>query len=78
LKGRIRSTHLHDNNGKEDSHLLPFFSQGGTIDWKKTMELLRTGGGQFPLLLELREQPDLPFPQALEAVKQIFERLESI
>jgi sugar phosphate isomerase/epimerase len=78
LKGRIRSTHLHDNNGKEDSHLFPFFSEGGTIDWKSTMELLRTGASQFPLLLELREPHELPFPQSLEMVKQIFEKLETI
>ena len=78
LKGRIRSTHIHDNNGQEDSHLFPFFSEGGTIDWKKTMELLRTGDSQYPLLLELRELPESPFPQSLEMVKQIFERLESI
>jgi sugar phosphate isomerase/epimerase len=78
LKGRIRSTHLHDNNGKDDSHLFPFFSEGGTIDWKATMALLRTGAGQFPLLLELRELPDLPFPQSLEMIKQIFEKLETI
>jgi sugar phosphate isomerase/epimerase len=78
LKGRIRSTHLHDNNGKEDSHLFPFFSEGGTIDWKTTMELLRSGDGQYPLLLELREPPELPFPQSLEMVKQIFEKLETI
>ena len=42
------------------------------------MELLRSGGGQYPLLLELRELPELPFPQSLEMVKQIFEKLESI
>ena len=78
LKGRIRSTHLHDNNGKEDSHLFPFFSEAGTIDWKATMDLLRTSSGQFPLLLELREPPDLPFPQSLEMIKQIFEKLETI
>jgi sugar phosphate isomerase/epimerase len=78
LKGRIRSTHLHDNNGKEDSHLFPFFSEGGTIDWKSTMELLRSGAGQYPLLLELRELPEFSFPQSLEIVKQIFEKLESI
>ena len=78
LKGRIRSTHLHDNNGKEDSHLFPFFSEAGTIDWKTTMELLRAGAGQYPLLLELRELPEFSFPQSLEMIKQIFERLETI
>lgn len=78
LKGRIRSTHLHDNDGKEDSHLFPFFSEGGTIDWKQTMELLRPGAAQYPLLLELRELPECPFPHSLEMVKQIFDKLESI
>lgn len=78
LKNRIRSTHLHDNDGKDDSHLFPFFSEGGTIDWRKTMELLRSLPNQYPLLLELRELPDMPLPQAFEIVKQIFEKLESL
>src|ERR1035441_4754075 len=32
MKDRIRSTHVHDNNGKEDSHLFPFVLEGGGID----------------------------------------------
>jgi sugar phosphate isomerase/epimerase len=78
LKGRIRSTHLHDNDGKEDSHLWPFFSEGGTIDWAETMKLLRSGDGQYPLLLELREYPEFPLPQSFDIVKQIFEKLETL
>jgi sugar phosphate isomerase/epimerase len=78
LKGRIRSTHLHDNNSKEDSHLWPFFSEGGSIDWKAAMKLLRSGAGEYPLLLELREFPEFPLPQSFEIVKQIFERLETV
>ena len=78
LKGRIRSTHLHDNNGKEDSHLWPFFSDGGSIDWKAAMALLRSGAGDYPLLLELREFPEFPLPQSFEMVGQIFERLEKV
>src|SRR6202171_1040391 len=74
MKERIRSTHIHDNNGKDDSHLFPFLSEGGTIDWKKTMQLLRSREGQYPLLLELKERPDIANP--LECVKDIFERLE--
>jgi sugar phosphate isomerase/epimerase len=42
LKSRIRSTHVHDNNGKEDSHLFPCSPEGGTIDWPRTMETLRS------------------------------------
>jgi sugar phosphate isomerase/epimerase len=76
MQDRIRSTHLHDNDGQSDSHLFPFFSDGGTIDWKKAMSLLRSRPDQYPLLLELKEVPD--FPHALENVKQIFDKLESL
>ena len=40
MKDQIRSTHVHDNDGKSDSHLFPLASEGGTIDWKNTMGLL--------------------------------------
>jgi sugar phosphate isomerase/epimerase len=51
---RVRSLHVHDNDGKDDQHLVPG-APGGTIDWDRTMELLRAHPGQYPLLLELRE-----------------------
>jgi sugar phosphate isomerase/epimerase len=54
MANRIRSLHVHDNDGKEDSHLLPL-NGAGTIDWTETMELFRSRPGQFPLLLELRD-----------------------
>lgn len=76
MKSRIRSTHLHDNNGKEDQHLFPLVSQGGTIDWSLTMRLLRQAPDQYPLLLELSETPDVPQP--LATVREIFERLENM
>jgi sugar phosphate isomerase/epimerase len=55
---RIRSLHVHDNDGKEDAHLFPLASGdnvAGTIDWHETMDLLRSRPGQYPLLLELRD-----------------------
>ena len=76
LKNRIRSTHLHDNNGEEDSHLFPFISAGGTIDWQGTMNALRSQPDQYPLLLELREVAEMGQP--LDAVQQVFERLEGL
>ena len=75
MKDRIRSLHVHDNDGKQDSHLFPMFSEGGTIPWDRTMELLRSREKQYPLLLELKEQPELQHP--LEAVKTVFDRLEN-
>jgi sugar phosphate isomerase/epimerase len=75
MKPRIRSTHVHDNNGKEDSHETPLVGTGGTIDWKNTMRLLRTGEDQFPLLLELKDQNQ---PHPLDGVMEIFDRLENL
>ncbi len=75
MKSRIRSTHLHDNDGASDSHRFPF-TEGGTIDWKRTMDLLREAPQQYPLLLELHDTPD--FAQALESVKEAFDKLESL
>jgi sugar phosphate isomerase/epimerase len=75
MKPRIRSLHVHDNNGKEDQHLFPM-SEGGSVDWVATMELLRSAPGQYPLLLELREVPEMQHP--LLEIAQVFDRLETL
>ena len=41
MKERIRSTHVHDNNGKDDKHLFPLLAEDGTVDWRRAMELLQ-------------------------------------
>jgi len=74
MKSRIRSTHVHDNNGKEDSHLFPLAGEGGTIDWTRAMTALKST--EVPLLLELKEVPGVEHP--LDPVKQCFERLENL
>ncbi|HEX3742350.1 MAG TPA: sugar phosphate isomerase/epimerase family protein [Bryobacteraceae bacterium] len=76
MKPRIRSTHVHDNNGKDDSHIPPLIGTGGTIDWKNTMELLRSGQEKYPLLLELKDHGDTAHP--LDNAMEIFDRLENI
>jgi sugar phosphate isomerase/epimerase len=70
MKDHIRSTHLHDNDSREDQHLFP---GEGTIDWGRAMELLSSCGDQFPLLLELREPSNLPHPieQAKRAIDDL-------
>jgi hypothetical protein len=40
------------------------------------MQLLRGRGDQYPLLLELKERPELAAP--LDAVAEIFDRLENL
>lgn len=74
LKPRIRSTHVHDNNGTEDQHLFP--DSGGSIDWARTMDLLRSAPGQYPLLLELREVAGMPHP--LDSAQAAFDHLEGL
>jgi sugar phosphate isomerase/epimerase len=76
MKDRIRSTHVHDNNGTDDKHLFPFLSEGGTVDWKNTMGLLRSREDRYPLLLELKEQPEY-LAAPLDAVNEIFDKLEA-
>src|SRR5580693_8476843 len=75
MKPRIRSLHVHDNDGKEDQHLFPL-STGGTIDWPATMELLRSCPGQFPMLLELREVAAMQYP--LDEITRVFNKLEAL
>ncbi len=75
MQARIRSLHVHENNGKEDQHLMPF-SEGGTTNWAATMELLRSRPGQYPLLLELRDDPALDY--RLDNVLRTFDQLEAL
>lgn len=74
MRPRIRSTHLHDNDGTVDHHRFPFLHSGGTIDWRRLMELFRACPDPLPLNLELRETDD--FPQPLDSVRTVFEKLE--
>jgi sugar phosphate isomerase/epimerase len=70
LKNHICSTHVHDNDKNKDSHLWP---GGGSIDWKQTMELLRTAPQKPPLLLEI-EGEEKKNPS--EEVSATFRKLE--
>ncbi|MEO5922704.1 MAG: sugar phosphate isomerase/epimerase family protein [Bryobacteraceae bacterium] len=76
LKPRIRSTHLHDNNGTDDLHLFPLKNEGGTIDWKAAMKLLRSAPNQYPLLLEPHSVEDVAEPVRL--AQSILEQLEGL
>jgi sugar phosphate isomerase/epimerase len=59
MKERIRSLHLHDNDGEADLHLFP---GRGTIDWRESMGLLHSRASQYPLLLELKAVAGLDHP----------------
>jgi sugar phosphate isomerase/epimerase len=82
LKNRIRSTHVHDNDGEEDLHLFPTLAPGqgsprqGNIDWRRTMQLLRSEKDRYSLLLELREVPDMGPP--FDTLRKLFDTLENL
>ena len=70
LKDHIRSTHIHDNTRDKDSHLWP---GKGNIDWKETIQLLRSSPQTPALLLEI-EADDKVNP--VEAMGEAYRRLD--
>jgi len=69
MKDRIRTTHVHDNHGESDEHLWP---GSGTIDWKETLELLRTAPQVPAMVMEVAgiEGENVPEKMA-QAYKEI-------
>lgn len=55
LSGHIVTTHIHDNAGRSDDHLVPF---AGTIDWPATVMALSKVGYAGPLMFELPDHGD--------------------
>jgi len=55
LSGHVITTHIHDNAGASDDHLVPF---AGTIDWPATMTALFKIGYSGPLMFELPDHGD--------------------
>ena len=45
----LKCTHIHDNNGKSDQHLMPFY---GTIDWKAYIDVMREIGYDGTVCME--------------------------
>ncbi len=76
MRERIRSTHLHDNDGQDDLHLVPMVSPGGTVDWPRTMRSLASRGDQYPLVLELKDKPGAE--PAIEIALESFDKLENL
>lgn len=50
FKNKIYAVHLHDNDGTDDQHLLPY---DGTIDWKAVVKKLNDANYLGPVTLEL-------------------------
>lgn len=73
MHGRIVTTHLHDNHGEKDEHLLP--GEGG-IDWDAALKTLRANPEELPLVLELKEKA--PGDPSFDKVCEAFDKLEEM
>ena len=55
LSGHIWTTHVHDNRGRRDDHLVPF---SGSIDWEAAMMETQKIGYEGPLMFEVGDTGD--------------------
>ena len=55
ISGHLWTTHVHDNRGREDDHLVPFM---GTIDWAAAMMETQKIGYDGVLMLEVADNGD--------------------
>lgn len=71
--GHVLTTHVHDNGGARDDHLLPF--RGG-IDWASATTALQKIGYDGALMMELAAAADLD--ATLDAARDVRHRLQAL
>ncbi|HEY7191629.1 MAG TPA: sugar phosphate isomerase/epimerase family protein [Vicinamibacterales bacterium] len=71
LSGHVWTTHVHDNGGRRDEHLLPY---SGTIDWDAAMMETQKVGYDGTLMLEVADLGD-PIDVLKRSIK-VRERLD--
>jgi sugar phosphate isomerase/epimerase len=71
MRDRVATTHIHDNYGEKDEHLLPF---EGSIDWGTALTALAAAPEPLPIVLELKEQP--AGTPTLDQIRATFDKLE--
>lgn len=78
VRDLVVTTHLHDNRGERDDHLLPY---EGTIDWNAALGMLPS---EAPTVLELKEPVPAAgsvdvqaFSETLRGAAKVFDKFES-
>lgn len=71
MRDRIVSTHIHDNHGEKDEHLLPY---EGSIDWEALLGLISAAPQELPIVLELKEAAN--GEPSLDQVRASFDKIE--
>jgi sugar phosphate isomerase/epimerase len=79
VRDLVVTTHVHDNRGERDDHLLPY---EGTIDWNATLAALPSDA---PFVFELKEpgaaagSVDLQaFTGTLQGMRTVFDKFEEV
>ena len=71
MRERVVTTHIHDNRGEKDEHLLPY---EGSIDWDAVLGAFASAAQPLPLVLELKERA--PGAPAFDEICAAFDKLE--
>ncbi len=75
MRERVVTTHLHDNLGEHDDHLVPF---EGKIDWQAVMQTLAEAPVELPLVFELKEPANGGWQNVLDRAALAYARLEKL
>ncbi len=77
VRDYVVTTHMHDNRGERDDHLLPY---EGSIDWSATLAALPP---EAPIVLELKEPAAAAgstevqaFAETLRGIRTVFDKFE--
>ena len=73
VSGHLLTTHVHDNRGRTDDHLLPF---EGTIDWPAAVTALQKVGYDGTLLFEVAAHGSTK--ETLQRARKARERIERL
>jgi sugar phosphate isomerase/epimerase len=71
MRDQVVSSHIHDNHGDKDEHLLPF---DGTIDWDAALRGLTEAPQMISLVFEIKGQGATP--PSLQQIGAACEKLE--
>ena len=71
MRERVVTTHIHDNHGDKDEHLLPF---DGTIEWEAALRALAGAARPLPFVLEIKAQAGTA--PSLDQIRAAVDKLE--
>src|SRR5271155_3373455 len=73
MRERVVTTHIHDNHGDKDEHLLPL---EGTIDWGAALAGFAATPVTLPFVFEIKAQAGAAAGPTLEQIREACDKLE--